>query len=78
MDELLLVYQMGGGVNGGQIISDWPGLAIPDLELGEDLKITTDLRSVLSELLYKRFGGTNVGAVFPGFVGVTDVNAFLV
>ena len=68
---------MGGGVNGGQIISDWPGLDIPNLEYGEDLRITTDLRSVISELLNKRLAGTDVGTVFPGFTGVEDVNAFL-
>jgi len=72
-----LAYLMGGGVNGGQVISTWPGLAPANLEYGEDLKITTDLRSVISELLNKRLGGTNVGTVFPGFGGVTDVNAFL-
>jgi uncharacterized protein (DUF1501 family) len=72
-----LAYLMGGGVNGNQVISDWPGLAPGNLEYGEDLKITTDLRSVIAELLNKRLGGTNVGTVFPGFAGVTDVNAFL-
>lgn len=72
-----LAYLMGGGVNGGQVISDWPGLDLASLELGEDLKITTDLRSVISELLEKRLGGTDVGTVFPGFTGITDVNAFL-
>lgn len=72
-----LAYLMGGGVNGNQVISDWPGLDPANLEFGEDLRITTDLRSVIAELLNKRLGGTNVGTVFPGFAGVTDVNAFL-
>ena len=72
-----LAYLMGGGVNGGQIISDWPGLDVPNLEYGEDLRITTDLRSVISELLTKRLGGTDVDAVFPAFIGTRDVNAFL-
>jgi uncharacterized protein (DUF1501 family) len=72
-----LAYLMGGGVNGGRVVSNWPGLDSPNLELGEDLKITTDLRSVIAELLNKRLGGTNVGTVFPGFSGATDVNAFL-
>jgi uncharacterized protein (DUF1501 family) len=72
-----LAYLMGGGVNGGQVISDWPGLVPGNLEYGEDLKITTDLRSVISELLNKRLGGTDVGTVFPGFAGVTDLDAFL-
>ena len=72
-----LAYLMGGGVNGNQVISDWPGLDFANLELGEDLRITTDLRSVIAEMLNKRLGGTDVGTVFPGFNGVTDVNAFL-
>lgn len=72
-----LAYLMGGGVNGGQVISDWPGLAPASLELGEDLKITTDLRTVLSELLNKRLGGTDVDTVFPGYIGPGEANAFL-
>ncbi len=69
-----LAYLIGGGVNGGQVISDWPGL---DIIANEDLQITTDLRSVISELLNKRLGGTDVAAVFPGFNGPFDVNAFI-
>jgi len=69
-----LAYLMGGGVNGGQVISDWPGL---DIGVNEDLQITTDLRTVISEMLNKRLGGTSVGSVFPGFTGPTTVNAYL-
>jgi uncharacterized protein (DUF1501 family) len=65
---------MGGGVNGGQVISDWPGL---DIGINEDLQITTDLRSVITEMLDKRLDGTNVATVFPGFNGPTEVGAFL-
>ena len=71
-----LAYLMGGGVNGGQVISDWPGLAPANLEYGEDLAITTDLRTVITELLNKRLGGTDVGTVFPEFTVPTYVNAF--
>ena len=62
-----LAYLMGGGVNGGQVYGSWPGLADLDLEMGEDLKITTDLRTVLSEMLSKRFVGADLADVFPGF-----------
>jgi len=62
-----LAYVMGGGVNGGQVYSDWPGLRDLDLEMNEDLKITTDLRNVMGELLTKRLGGTDLNTVFPGF-----------
>jgi uncharacterized protein (DUF1501 family) len=72
-----LAYLMGGGVNGGQIASDWPGLTPADLELGEDLKITTDLRTILTEMLDKRLGGTDVSIVFPDFTGPSSANLFL-
>lgn len=72
-----LAYLLGGGVNGGQVAGSWPGLDTPDLELGEDLKITTDLRTVLSELLIKRLGGADISTVFPGFTGPTSANVFL-
>ena len=75
-----LAYLIGGGVNGGQIIgsgSSWPGLATGQLYNGEDLKITTDLRTVLSEMLTKRLGGTDINTVFPGFTGPNTANVFL-
>lgn len=72
-----LAYLMGGGVNGGQVVSSWPGLDAPSLEMGEDLKITTDLRTVLSELLIKRLGGSDINTVFPGFGGATSANVFI-
>jgi uncharacterized protein (DUF1501 family) len=72
-----LAYLIGGGVNGGQIVADWPGLEIVDPILDEDLKITTDLRSVLLEMLTKRLGGTNAGVVFPGFTDPATINIFL-
>ena len=67
-----LAYVMGGGVDGGQIVGDWPGLAVPDLELGEDLKITTDLRTVLAELVTARLAGdvADLDEIFPGFTYV--------
>ena len=77
-----LAYLIGGGVNGGEVIgsgSNWPGLATEQLENNEDLKITTDLRSVLSEMLMKRLGAnvSDLDTVFPGFSGPNTVNLFL-
>jgi uncharacterized protein (DUF1501 family) len=73
-----LAYLMGGGVNGGQVIGTWPGLATANLEMGEDLRITTDLRTVLAELLSKRLVGANLSSVFPGFAGPYSANVFSV
>jgi len=71
-----LAYLMGGGVNGGQVFTSWPGLASGNLEMGEDLKITTDLRSVLAEMLTRRMVGANIADVFPGFTGPFDAGVF--
>lgn len=70
-----LCYAMGRGVNGG-IVSDWPGLATQDLELGEDLRITTDLRSVFVELLQKRLAAVDASAIFPEFNNAQTLNIF--
>ena len=42
---------LGGAVNGGRMITDWPGLAEKNLYAGRDLQPTTDLRSVFKGLL---------------------------
>lgn len=39
---------LGGGVKGGQVIADWPGLRANDLYEGRDLNPTTPLESVLA------------------------------
>jgi hypothetical protein len=44
-------FLMGGAVNGGRVISDWPGLADRGLYQGRDLKPTTDLRAVMKGVL---------------------------
>jgi uncharacterized protein (DUF1501 family) len=42
---------VGGALNGGRVIADWPGLKDADLHERRDLKSTTDLRAVLKGLL---------------------------
>jgi len=70
-------YLLGGGVNGGQVAGNWPGLGDDDLALGEDLRIETDLRTVLAEMLRKRLGRIDTGQVFPGFTGQPELSLFL-
>ncbi|MBL8644520.1 MAG: DUF1501 domain-containing protein [Rhodospirillaceae bacterium] len=55
---------LGGGVAGGRIYGEWPGLAPRDLDEG-DLRVTTDYRRVLSEVLVKRHGQAAIESVFP-------------
>ena len=57
---------MGGGVLGGVVYSNWPGLSAAKLYNG-DLDATVDMRTVLSELLVKRAREPNLAAAFPGF-----------
>jgi len=61
------MFVMGGNVKGGHVSGNWPGLADHQLNEGRDLALTTDFRSVLSEVLVKHVGVTDVKAVFPGF-----------
>ncbi|MCH9694738.1 MAG: DUF1501 domain-containing protein [Gammaproteobacteria bacterium] len=42
---------LGGAVNGGRVIADWPGLSQADLFAGRDLLPTSDVRSVFKGLL---------------------------
>ena len=44
-------FVLGGAVQGGRVITDWPGLARAQRFEGRDLRITTDLRSVLKGVL---------------------------
>ena len=42
---------VGGAVNGGRIVADWPGLSAANLYQGRDLYPTTDIRSVFKGVL---------------------------
>lgn len=59
---------LGGAVNGGKVIADWPGLRDNDLYAGRDLQPTTDLRSVFKSVLEQHLElspGLIESAVFP-------------
>jgi uncharacterized protein (DUF1501 family) len=42
---------LGGAINGGRVIADWPGLAKSDLYQERDLRPTTDMRSLFKGVL---------------------------
>lgn len=44
-------FLLGGAVQGGRVLVDWPGLSSRSLYQGRDLKPTADLRSVLKGVL---------------------------
>jgi len=63
---------LGGHVQSGSVLGDWPGLGDADLADG-DLRATTDYRAVLADVLSHRTGASvsDIQAVFPGFTGAT-------
>jgi uncharacterized protein (DUF1501 family) len=58
---------LGGSVRGGRVYGRWPGLSPEQRYEGRDLAVTTDFRTVFSEVLRGHLGLTNTSAVFPGF-----------
>jgi uncharacterized protein (DUF1501 family) len=60
-----VMFLAGAGVRGGRYYGTWPGLAHG---ADADLTVTTDYRSVLTEVVRTRFGADS-SRVFPGFVG---------
>ncbi len=59
------VLLLGGGLRGGHVHGQWPGLADADL-VGNDLNGVNDYRKELAELLEKRCEAGSVSEVFPG------------
>jgi len=71
-----VMLTLGGGVNGGQVFGAWPGLHNDQLYDHADLAITTDYRQVLSELLARRLGNTDIATVFPGYNPSGDLGIY--
>jgi uncharacterized protein (DUF1501 family) len=49
-------FVLGGAVQGGRVLADWPGLAPAQRHEGRDLRVTTDLRAALRGLLADHLG----------------------
>ena len=63
------MFVIGGDVKGKKVHGKWPGLEPEQLNEGRDLALTTDFRSVFSEVAFKHLGAAKMEAVFPGFKG---------
>jgi uncharacterized protein (DUF1501 family) len=63
------MFVIGGDVKGKKVHGKWPGLEPEQLNEGRDLALTTDFRSVFSEVAFKHLGAAKMDAVFPGFSG---------
>ena len=62
----------GAGVKGGRYYGSWPGLDATALADG-DLKVTTDYRAVLTEIVQRRFPDRSTAEMFPGFTGYSPM-----
>jgi uncharacterized protein (DUF1501 family) len=61
------LFVIGGDVRGRKVYGRWPGLEPEQLYEGRDLALTTDFRSVFSEVASKHLGASRLDALFPGF-----------
>ena len=63
-----VIWLLGGGVGGGRVYGEWPGLATGQLYKGRDLAVTTDYRTVFAAILERHFrlDDRQLAQVFPG------------
>ena len=70
-------FVLGGAVRGGRVIADWPGLASAQRFEGRDLRITTDLRSLLRPVLGQHLRVSRQALdrdVFPASAGLRELD----
>ena len=62
-----VIWVLGGGVRGGRVYGDWPGLATAQLYQSRDLAVTTDYRTVLAAILERHLGlgDRQLAQIFP-------------
>ena len=75
------VFLLGGAVNGGRVLSDWPGLAKSRLYEGRDLKPTMDIRSLFKALLHDHLHVAShalENTIFPGSSQARKIQDLLV
>jgi uncharacterized protein (DUF1501 family) len=73
-------FLLGGAVQGGRAIADWPGLSHSALLDGRDLKPTLDLRSVFKGVLAEHLridAGTLASRVFPDSTGARPLQGLM-
>jgi uncharacterized protein (DUF1501 family) len=61
------MFLSGGPVKGGRVYGAWPGLVREQLNEDRDLKLTTDFRDVLAEVLVNHLGCQKPDTIFPGY-----------
>jgi uncharacterized protein (DUF1501 family) len=70
-------FVLGGAVAGGRVVTDWPGLSKAQRFEGRDLRVTTDLRSVMKGVLADHLKLTTAAienSVLPGSAAVKKLS----
>jgi uncharacterized protein (DUF1501 family) len=62
-------FILGSDVNGGKVHGEIKPLTVENLEDGRDLEVTTDFRSVFSEVADRHLKISNDKILFPGWAG---------
>ncbi|MBX3693309.1 DUF1501 domain-containing protein [Dokdonella sp.] len=71
---------LGGAVNGGRVVTDWPGLDTASLHEGRDLKPTIELDAVLASAAAQTFGldpGRVASVLFPACKGLRPLDGLI-
>lgn len=71
---------LGGAVNGGRVIADWPGLSAANLYEGRDLKPTMALDSLIAGAVAGHFAldpARTLGALFPDSPAICPVEGLI-
>jgi uncharacterized protein (DUF1501 family) len=69
------MFVAGGNIRGGQVYGRWPGLKSHQLDRDGNLRVTTDYRDILGEIVERRLRNPNLDQVFPqstpSYLGLT-------
>lgn len=75
-----VAFLVGGGVKGGRVVADWPGLKAEQLYQNRDLKPTTDIRAVAKGVVSELFGLSGpvlAEKVFPDTGGLAPMSGLI-
>lgn len=59
-------FAMGGGIQGGRVIGDWPGVEDDQLNRGRFLQSTVDCHDIYGDILVNHLLNTDLNTVLPG------------
>lgn len=61
------MFLAGAGIRGGKVYGRWPGLHSDQLDRDGNLRVTTDYRDILGEVLERRLRNPHLAEVFPRY-----------